>query len=110
MKAATKNDDLINDERETNVQKMNDAVKLDTQLSQSRRLITARQMSKLAKGDDSVFLAIVRPTNETPQIKKVNKRSSARAARFAKAHSMSEGKRRVINKSSRPQERYNFCC
>ena len=108
VKAATKNDDLVNDERErkagTNVQKMNDAVKVDTPLSQSRRLITARQMSKLAKGDHSVFLAIVRPTNETPQIKKANKRSSARAARFAAAHGMSEGQRRVINKSQGPKK------
>ena len=95
VKAATKNGDSVNDEREmkegTNVQKVNDAVKVDTPLSQSRRLITARQMSKLAKGDNPVFLAIVRPTNETTQAKKANKRSSARAARFAAADGMSAG-------------------
>ena len=108
VKAAAKNDDSVNDEQEekagTNKQKMNDAVKVDTPLSQSRRLITARQMSKLAKGDNPVFLAIVRPTNETPQAKKANKRSSARVARFATAHGMSEGQRRTINKSQGPKK------
>ena len=108
VKAAAKNDDSVNDEPEgkagRNGQKMNDAVKLDTPLSQSRRLITARQMSKLAKGDHSVFLAIVRPTNETPQVKKTNKRSSTRAVRFAAAHGMSEGQRRVINKCQGPKK------
>ena len=55
-------------------------------------------MSKLAKGDNPVFLAIVRPTNETPQAKKSNKGSSARAARFAAAHGLSEGNKRSIKK------------
>ena len=86
------------------VQKMNDDVKVDTPLSHSRQLITARQMSQLAKGDHSIFLAIVRPTNESPQVKKTNKRSSARAARFAAAHGMSEGQRCVMNKSQGPKK------
>ena len=63
MKAATKNEDSVSDECEIkigmNVQKINDAIKVDTPLSQSRRLITARQISKLAKGDNPIFLAIV---------------------------------------------------
>ena len=108
MKVATKNENSVNDEQErkarTNVQKMNDAVKVDTPLSQSRQLITARQMSKLAKGDHSIFLAIVRPTNENPQVKKTNKRSSARAACFAAAHGISEGQRQVMNKSQGPKK------
>ena len=56
----------------------NDAKEKDT-LSHSRQLITAEQMSKLAKGDHLVFLAIIRETNEAPPMKKSNKRSSARA-------------------------------
>ena len=75
-----------------NVKVKKDAVKNET-LFQSRRLITARQMSKLAKGNNPVFLAIIRETNETPQMKKANKRSSVRAACFAAAHRMSEGTR-----------------
>ena len=70
----------------------------------SRRLITARQMSKLAKGNNPVFLAIIRETNEAPQMKKTNKRSSVRAARFAAAHGMSEGTRRSINKKEGPKK------
>ena len=51
----------------------NDATNKDTLASQSRWLITTRQMSKLAKGENTIFLAIVRPTNETPPVKKSNK-------------------------------------
>ena len=80
-----------------------DAVKNKT-LSQSRRLTTARQMSKLAKGNNLVFLAIIRETNEAPPMKKSSKRSSARAARFAAAHGMSEGTRRSINKKEGPRK------
>ena len=108
VKAAIKNESSVNDERErkarANLQKMNYAVKVDTPLSQLRQLITARQMSKLAKGDYSIFLAIVRPTNETPQVKKTNKRSSGRAARFAAAHDLSEGNKRSITKSKGPKK------
>ena len=83
---------------------VNDAIKVDTPLSQPRRLITAPQISKLAKGDNPVFLAIVRPTDEAPQAKKANKRSSSLAARFAAAHGMSEGQRQIINESQGPQK------
>ena len=75
----------------------------ETPLSQSRRLITARQMSKIAKGDNPVFLAIVRERNEASP-KRTNKRSSGRAARFATAHGLSEGNKRSINKSKGPKK------
>ena len=39
--------------------KQNDAVKKETKLSQSRQIISARQIGKLTKGDNPVFLAIV---------------------------------------------------
>ena len=86
-----------------NVKVNKDAVKNET-LSQSRQLITARQMSKLAKGNNPVFLAIIRETNEAPQMKKTNKRSFVHAARFAAAHGMSEGTRRSINKKEGPKK------
>ena len=87
-----------------NVKVNKDAIKNET-LSQSRRLITARQMSKLAKGNNPVFLAIIRETNEAPQMKKTNKRSSVRVARFhSTAHGMSEGTRRSINKKEGPKK------
>ena len=85
-----KNDTVSN----SNPDRMNVNVEKDEKendiLSQSRRLITARQMSKIAKGDNPVFLAIVRETNEAPPRKKANKGSSARAAHFAAVHGMSE--------------------
>ena len=80
-----------------------DAKKNDI-LSQSRRLIIARQMSKIAKGDNPVFLAIIRETNEAPPRKKANKGSSVRAVHFAVAHYMSEGTRRSINKKEGPRK------
>ena len=76
----------------------------ETPLSQSRRLITARQMSKIAKGDNLVFLAIVRKMNEAPPMKKLNKRSSGCAARFTAAHGLSEGSKRSINKREGPKK------
>ena len=77
-----------------------DAVKL----SQSRQIISARQISKLAKGDNPVFLAIVRAKNEETKMNRPRKQSAARAARFAAAHGMSEGQRRSINKSQGPKK------
>ena len=74
-----------------------------TPLSQSRRLITARQMNKIAKGDNPVFLAIVRERNEAYP-KRTNKRSSGRAARFAAAHGLSEGNKRSISKCKGPKK------
>ena len=68
-----KNDTVVS----SNPDKMNVDVNKDAKgkdtLSQSRQLITARQMSKLAKGDHPVFLAIIRGTNEAPPMKKSNK-------------------------------------
>ena len=83
---------------------VNDATKKNSLLSQSRRIISARQISKLAKGDNPVFLAIVRATNEDSKTNGPKKRSSARAARFAAAHGLSEGKKRSINKSQGPKK------
>ena len=101
----TRNDQMDNSvESKMKPKGMNDAVKDKTPLSQSRRLITARQLSKLAKGDNPVFLAIVRSTDEAPQMKNRNKRSSARVAQFAAAHGMSEGRKRSINKKEGPNK------
>ena len=76
----------------------------ETPLSRLRRLITARQMSKIAKGDNPVFLAIVREKNEDPPMKKSNKRSSSCAVHFAVAHGLSEGSKQSINKREGPKK------
>ena len=86
-----------------NVRTKNDAIKNDT-LSQSRQLITARRMSKLAKGENPVFLAIVRETNDASPRKQTKKRSSAHAVRFAATHGMSKETRRSINKKEGPKK------
>ena len=59
--------------------KVNDDVRRNekTPLSQLRQIITARQMQKIAKGDTPVYLAIVRKTNDSPKVKRNNKRLSA---------------------------------
>ena len=75
-----------------------------TPCSQSRQIISARQIQKLAKGDHPVYLAIVRKTNEIPPMKKKNKRFSARAAQFAAVYGMSEGTKRSINKRVGPKK------
>ena len=61
-------------------------------------------MSKIAKGDNPVFLAIVCKKNEAPPMKKSNKRSSGHAAHFAAAHGLSEGSKWSINKREGPKK------
>ena len=82
----------------------NDSKINETPLSRLKRLITPRQMSKIAKGDNPVFLAIVRKKNEAPPMKKSNKRTSGRATRFLAAHGLSEGSKRSINKRESPKK------
>ena len=84
-------------------EKQNDVVK-NTKLSQSRQIISARQMNKIAKGDTPVFLAIVRATSAKPTNSRPRKRSSGRAARFAAAHGITEGRKRLINQSQGPRK------
>ena len=75
-----------------------------TPLSQSRQIITARQMQKIAKGDTPIYLAIVRKTNDAAKVKRNNKRSSAHAAQFVVAHRMTEGNNRLINRRVGPKK------
>ena len=71
-----------------------------------RRIISARQIQKLAKDDHPVFLAIVRQIPDTPQKrgKRINKRSQYRVANFAAAHGMTEGEKRKINRETCPKK------
>ena len=43
-----------------------ESVQRKSHLSQTRQIISARQIQKLAKDDNLIFLAIVRSTNEAP--------------------------------------------
>ena len=77
---AKANDELIKEglknstsgEKRMNLEGKNDTAKKGNAVSKSREIISARQMSKLAKGDNPVFLAIVRSTNEVPPRKRAN--------------------------------------
>ena len=75
--------------QEKNRERTNDRAQNETPLSQSRQIISARQIQKLAKNDQPIFLAIIRRTNDAPR-KRSNKRSSDRVAKFAATHRMTE--------------------
>ena len=45
----------------------NESAQRQSQLSQARQIISARQIQKLAKDDNPVFLAVIRSTNEAPR-------------------------------------------
>ena len=51
---------------EDKIMKPEDRMKVANPLAQSRQLITARQIQKLAKADQPIYLVIVRQTHEAP--------------------------------------------
>ena len=75
-------------------------------MQQTRQIISARQLQKLARNDNPVFLAIIRQTYECPQRRgnKGNKRSSHRVPNSAPAHDMTEGEKRKINCETGPKK------
>ena len=80
-----------------------------SQASKTRQIITARQIQKLAKQGQPVYLAIVWPTNDVPRTRRKrggNKKSPIYAAA---AHGMTEGQKRKISKETRPKERIYYC-
>ena len=77
-----------------------------SQMQQTRQIISGRQLQKLDKNDNPVFVAIIRQTNESPQRRgnRGNKRSPHRVANFAAAHGMTEGEKRKINHEIGPKK------
>ena len=57
-----------------------------TPIAQSRQLINAQQMKKLAKADNPVYLAIVRKTDGMMRKRQRTKRTPTGVAQFAAAH------------------------
>ena len=86
-------------------QLINKSAQRQSQLSQARRIISARQIQKLAKDDNPVFLAIVQSTNEAPYVhgKKGNKRSPGHVTQFA-ALGLAEGQKRLMNRKTGPKK------
>ena len=76
-----------------------------SELAQARRIISARQMQKLAKEDQPIFLAIIR-TNENPQeqMTRRDKRIQRRAAKLAAAHGLTESQKKIMNKKTSPNK------
>ena len=75
-----------------------------SQASRTRQMITARQLQKLAKQGQPVFLAIIRPTDGVPRTRRKkggNKKSPVYAAA---AHGMTEGQKRKISKETSPKK------
>ena len=70
-----------------------------SQTAEARRIMSARQMQKLIKNDEPVFLAVVRTSDSFVPRGKRNKLSPGYAA-VQTAHGMTEGQRRKINKES----------
>ena len=76
-----------------------------SQLEKARQIISARQLQKLAENDSPVVLATVR-SNDSPKKgdKNGGKRSYNRVAKFAAAHGLTEGQKRLMNKSTGPKK------
>ena len=73
-------------------------------ITRSRQLITARQMQKLAKADQPIYLAIVRLTNEAPYVHKRSNKTPTRVAQFAAAHGQSQINKRSVSKMTGPKK------
>ena len=88
---------------------MNEAIPVGrikrSQVAAARRIISARELQKLAKNDLPVFLAIVR-ANDCPNklSEKRGKRSDNREARFSATHGLTEGQKRLKNKNTGPRK------
>ena len=74
-----------------------------SQTVEARRIMSARQMQKLIKNDEPVFLAVVRTSDNFVPRGKRNTLSPAYAAAQT-AHGMTEGQRRKINKEFGPKK------
>ena len=72
--------------------------------SNSRQLISARQLQKLAKADSPVYLAIVRKTDEVVRTHQRTKRTPSCVAQFAAAHGRTEINKRSMNKQKGPKQ------
>ena len=74
-------------------------------LAQARKIISVRQIQKLAKGDNPVFLAIIRTNENSPeQMTRRDKRIHRRVARLAAAHGLTESQKRMMNKETGPNK------
>ena len=74
-------------------------------LAQARQIISARQIQKLAKEDQPIFLAIIQ-TNGNPQeqMARKDKRIQRHAAKLTAAHCLTESQKRMMNRKTGPNK------
>ena len=75
-------------------------VNVRSQASKTRQMITARQIQKLAKQGQPVYLAIVRPTHDVPLTRRKRGGNKNSPVHAAAAHGMTEGQKREISKET----------
>ena len=75
-----------------------------SQASKTRQMITARQMQKLAKQGQPVFLAITRPAQDVPQRRGKKGGNKKSPIYGATTHGMTEGQKRKISKETGPKK------
>ena len=78
-------------------------IKKRSQAAKARHIMSARQMQKLIKNDEPVFLAVVWTSDSFVPRGRKHKRSPSYAA-VNSAHGMTEVPRRKINKASGPKK------
>ena len=75
-----------------------------SQASRTRQIITARQLQKLAKQGQPVFLVIIRPENDVPQTRRKKGGNEKSPVYAAAAHGLTECRKRRINKEKGPKK------
>ena len=73
--------------------------KVRSHTAETRQMMSARQMQKLIKNDEPVFLAVFRTSNDFVPRGKKNKGGNARSPNYAavnSAHGMTQGQRRKL--------------
>ena len=81
-------------------------INVQSQASKTRQMITARQLEKLVKQGQPVFLAVVRPANDVPRARRKKGGKKKSPIIPAAAHGMTEGQKRKISKETVPKKKF----
>ena len=111
ISSVQRDDKISSDQEPKQIKKFNKAVmneptrhtKKRSQTVEAKGIMSARQMQKLIKNDEPVFLAAVRTSDNFVPRGKWNKLSPGSAV-VQTAHGMTKSQRRKINKESRPKK------
>ena len=81
-------------------------VNIRSQASKTRQIVTARQIQKLAKQGQPVYLAIVRLADNVPRTRRKRGGNRKSPIYAAAAHGMTEGQKRKISKETGPKKEF----